>query len=271
MKVLNSFFTLSCFFFLTLAHAYADTRQEQIKTILEISGFNKLLQHIPDFSQGVLKQSSGALEPEVNSALSSAFSQAFTTEAVQQDIIKLINTHYDANYADAYIKILQSPLHTRVAQLERDINNPASRNEMLAFIAALENKPADATRTALIERLDKANRSSEFGVDLQATFFKAIFVAVNPVMDADMQISEDELGKMVAEVSKTFAESLRKNTRLTYLYTFRNISDAELTQYIEECESEAYRWAMQMLGNVMISALNQATDRAATIMTHNKQ
>ena len=96
-------------------------------------------------------------------------------------------------------------------------------------------------------------------------------MAIEPVMEADMRLGDGELEKMVNEVRTSLEEGLRKNTRLSFLYAFRDISDAELISYIEVCESEEYRWAIQLLGNAMISAINQAADRAALAMSQNNR
>lgn len=272
MKAVKSIISI-CLLALSVSAAASPTinKDEQINAILDKTGFNKLLQHIPSFSQSVLKQSSGALEPEMGSALSAAFSQAFATDVVQRDINRVINAHYNQSHATAYLKHLNSPLSQKMAKLESATNNPANREDFKAFAAALTNKPTPQSRSSLIEQLDKITRTTDFSIDMQTAFFKAIFVAIEPVMETDMRLGDGELEKMVNEVRTSLEESLRNNTRLSFLYAFRNVSDAELKQYIEICESDEYRWAIQLLGNAMISAINQAADRAALSMAQNNR
>ncbi len=270
MKAVKSIITVCLFGLLSLQPASATSgKDEQINAILDKTGFNKLLQHVPNFSQSVLKQSSGALEPEMGSALSAAFSQAFATATVQSDVNHVLKAHYNESHATAYLKHLNSPLSQKMARLESDTNNPDNRDDIKAFSAALANQPTAQSRSTLVERLDQATRTTDFSIDMQTAFFKAIFVAIEPVMEADMRLGEGELEKMVNEVRTSFEEGLRNNTRLSFLYAFRDISDEELKSYIEICESEEYRWAIQLLGNAMISAINQAADRAALSMSQN--
>ncbi|HHJ80592.1 MAG TPA: hypothetical protein ENJ65_03050, partial [Candidatus Tenderia electrophaga] len=189
MKAVKSIITVCLLGLLSLQSASASSsKDEQINTILEKTGFNKLLKHVPGFSQAVLKQSSGALEPEMSSALSAAFSQAFTTAAVQRDVTLLLNAHYDEANATAYLEHLNSPFSQKMAKLESDTNNPANREDIQAFSAALANQPVAQSRSALVERLDKATRTTDFSTDMQTAFFKAIFVAIEPVMEADMRL-----------------------------------------------------------------------------------
>ncbi len=118
--------------------AQAADKREQIDTMLEQSGFNKLLQYVPDFAQAVLRQSSGALEPEASSALSAAFSDAFATPAVQRDVIEILSAHYDEARASAYIEQLRSPISLRMAELERSTSDPANLDDVKAFAASLQ-------------------------------------------------------------------------------------------------------------------------------------
>jgi hypothetical protein len=266
MKAVKSILGTLLLCLLTL-QVQASDKQQQIDTILEQSGFNKLLQHVPDFAQAVLKQSSGALEPEINSALSAVFQDAFATDAVRQGVIEVIDAHYDESRANSYIQQLNSPLSRRMAELERTTSNPANAGDFRAFATTLDKTPPPESRSQLIKRLDQANRTTEFSIDMQTAFFKAIFVAIDPVMDADMRLADGELDKMVDEVRNSLDKSLRKNTRLAYLYAFRKVSDKELEGYIEMCESDSYRWAIQMLANAMISALSEAADHAAEAMS----
>lgn len=257
---------VAALFGLSLMPAAHANQNNDVNEILEQTGFNKLIQHIPDFAQSVLKQSSGALEPEMNSALSAAFNQAFASDAVKRDVTHTLNAHYNAEHAQGFLKQLQSPIAKKMGELESRTSDPALRSDMESFAKALSNKPAPKSRSALVARLDKANRTTDFSVDMQTAFFKAIFTAIDPVMEADMRISEDELGKMVNEVRNSLEENVAYSTKLSYLYAFRDISDEELTAYIELGESADYRWGIQLLGNAMISALNQASDRAALKM-----
>lgn len=269
MKFRTTLFTTLLLLFASLASA-AD-RDTEIKAIMAETGFDKLMEHAPDFAQNTLKQSSGALEPKVNSALSKAFNQSFAPAAVRRDVLTLINAHYDAKQAAGYLKQLQSPLAKKVAELERRTNDPANRDDFNAFAQALKSKPAAASRLKQIERLDKATRITDFGVDMQAAFFKAVFTAVNPVMDEEMRVGDSEMEKMVKEVRQSFSGAYKEGTQLSYLYTLRSLSDQELEEYIKMCESSNYRWGVQLLGNAMISALNQAAERAAVLMAQNNQ
>lgn len=246
--------------------AHADDNDAQVKRIVDRSGLEKLIKHVPQLAQGVLKQSSGALEPKVNSALSDAFNQAFQPETVQRNFMAVVRSHYDAKQADDYLKLVESPLARKMAQLERALNDPEQQNNLRHFAEQLQSKPIADNRQALIKRLDKANHTSQLRIDMEAAFFKAVFTAIEPVMEADMRLGEGEMQQMETEVRQSLQSPVELGTQAYYLYAFRDLSDSELQSYVELCESSAHRWAIQLLGNAMVSALNQGAQRAARIM-----
>lgn len=245
---------------------HADDSDAQLKKIIDRSGLEKLISHIPQLAQGVLKQSSGAIEPKMNSALSGAFNQAFQPELVQRDFAAILRSHYDAKQASDYLQLEENPLSRKVTQLERALNTPEQQKNLRQFAEQLQKKPATGKRPALIKRLDKANRTTELRIDMEAAFFKAVFAALDPVMESDMRLGEGELQQMETEVRQSLQEPVASGTQTYYLYAYRELSDAELKTYVELCETDAHRWAMQILGNAMVSALNQAGERAAKIM-----
>lgn len=270
-KLKSCLITTLLFCLASLSLANGAERDSQINTIMTETGFDKLMEHVPEFAQNTLKQSSGALEPKVNSALSKAFSHSFASSAVRKDVLALLQAHYNAKQAEGYLKQLQSPLSKKIAELERRTNDPANRDDFNSFAQALKSKPASPGRIKQIERLDKATRITDFGVDMQAAFFKAVFTAVNPVLEDEMRVGDSEMEKMVKEVRQSFSSAYKEGTQLSYLYTFRTLSDQELEAYIKLCESSDYRWGVQLLGNAMISALNQAAERAALLMAQSNQ
>ncbi len=269
MNSLKRFLPLLLVFTLTPVQASSSQSEgttAQIEQLLERTGFNKLLDRVPDFAQGVLKQSAGALDPEVNSAVSSVFERAFSRSNIRSDVMRTLRTHHDSRQAQAYLEILDTPLAMKMAKLERAPNQPENRSAFQAYVHQLGNEPAPASRLALIERLDQANRASDFSVDIQTSLFKAVFSAVDPIMEPEMRLGEGELERMVGEIRESLGEDIRNRTQASYLYAFRDVPDSDLETYVRLCESEPHRWAIQLLGNAMISALNRAGERSALLM-----
>jgi len=251
--------------------SYAQSDEQHIQEILDRTGFNKLLDYVPQLSQNILKQSAGTLDPEVTSALNGAFQRAFTSRAVRRSVLATVRGHFDADKAEQYLTQLNSPLAQQMAALERLPNQAENQAAFQTYASQLQSSPAAAPRQALIERLDTANNTTGFSVELQTALFKAVFAAVDPILDDDMKLSEGELDKMVTEVRESLHKDTQFRTHASYLFAFKDLTDAELNSYVELCESSQHRWAIQLLGNAMVSALNQSGERAALFMAQSAE
>lgn len=267
MRLNKTLHILSVTLFLLLTPpAFAQNNEVQIQSLLERTGFTRLLAHVPDFAQGVLKQSAGALDPEVNSALSAAFSQSFSTKNIRRKVLQTIQSHFDQEKAIEYLTLLDSPLAKEMAELERTPNQAEHKETFQKFILGQQSNPAVPERIELIKRLDDANNTTNFSVNMQTAFFKAVFSAVDPIMDTDMRLAKGELDKMVAEVRESLFQDIQKRTQLSYLYAFHTVDIKKLEEYIQLNESDNHRWAIQLLGNAMLSSLNQAAEHSAILM-----
>ena len=241
---------------------------ERIDHILDSSGFNKLLTRVPDFAQAVLRQSSGALDPEVNSELGAAFAAAFDSERVRSDVVGVVASHYEQDQAEAYLQLVQTPLAQQMTVLERVTSDEGQQEAFRGFVAALATHPAAAHRSALVEQLDNANRASAFSIDMQTAFFRAVFTAIEPVLGEDMALEPGELDRMVEEVRQSLSEVTVERTRNAYLFAFRDVDDGRLQAYVELCQAAEYRWMVGLLGNALVASINEAGERAALHMVH---
>ncbi len=256
-----------CTLLIATSPLQAQTTQASIDSILENTGINKLINASPRLALAALKQSAFAIdEPKVNSQLSGAFSNAFTPERIKRDISAQLSRNMDQPLADRYLDLLTEPLWMKHAKMERASSDPKNAQEMMAYAETLNQQAAPASRMALIERLDSANRTSEFSTQLQLAFFRSVFRAINPVLDADMKIDDEELEKMQDEVRKTIAGDIKKHVQHSYLYAFRTLNDAELAGYVQLSESETNRQSNQLLTRAIIHSIDKAAQRAARTM-----
>lgn len=247
--------------------AQAQTNQATIDKILEDTGINRLIAASPRLALAALKQSAFAVdEPKVNSQLNGAFTNAFTQKKIKRDISNQLSRNIDQALAERYLNLLSKPEWAKLAKMERASSDPKNRDDMMKFAESLKQQAAPASRMTLVERLDKANRTSEFSVNLQLAFFRSVFRAINPVLDADMKIDNEELGKMQDEVRKTISKDIKQHVQFSYLYAFRTLADAELAQYVELSESKTNTDSNAQLTKAIINSIDSAAQRAAHSM-----
>ena len=260
----NCLLIVSAALLLIALPAQAQTNPATIDKIVEETGINRLIAATPSLALAALKQSAFAVdEPKVNSQLNGAFRNAFTTENIERDIRNQLTQNMTQSLADHYLVLLSKPEWIKPAKMERASSDPKNREEMMRFAEALKQQAAPAPRMALIERLDQANRTSEFSTNLQLAFFRSVFSAINPVLDADMKIDEEELGTMQDEVRKTISQDIKQHVQFSYLYAFRTLDDTELSRYVELSESKTNMRSNALLTKAVIDSIDKAAQRAA--------
>ncbi len=254
----------------TALPSHAQTSLDVVDQMIEGTGIDKLISATPRLAIAALKQSAFAVEdPTVNSQLNGAFTNAFTVQKIKQDINQQLHHNMQQSLADDYLKLLANPVWKEISKLERASSDPANSQDMITFAEKIKHQPASQSRMFLIKRLDDANRTSEFSINLQLAFFRSVFSAINPVLDADMKIDSEELEKMQDEVRKSIAENIKQHVQLSYLYAFKTINDAALEDYVKLSEGDVNRNSNQHLTKAIIDAIDKASERAAQTMRRN--
>lgn len=253
---------------LSMGQVHAQSDERNIDALMELTGFNDLVERVPEFAGETLSQTEGALDHQSHQMLELAFGESYRPELIQQDVEQILTERYQPGPMENYLAILRSPLAQEMAELESTIGNT---DEMHAFLDQLESNPPSDYRLALVERLDDANNATGFAVDMHASFFRGVFQALDPMLAPEMRLAEPELESMVQEVKATLEPIIHNATLVTYLYAFRDVSDAQLEQYVALYESPDAKWGVTLLDEAMLQALADAGDRAADVVREQVQ
>ncbi len=246
--------------FSLFAHAVAaESRSAQIDAMLQLTGLEKLLEHVPGFAGDALAQGRGAIDPEVWQRLQRHLPTAFSAEYVRRSLRNHLRERLEPAAAAAYLDFLRSPLARTFAEQERLA--AGSHEGFRQFIDGLPKDFKASSRGRLLVRLDKATRTSLFSVDMQTAFFRAIFRAVDPLLEEDMRLREGELERMASEVRNSLMGPTQEMTLYSFAYAYRQISDGQLRMYVEKYESDSARWGVVTLGEAVMLALEDAGTR----------
>lgn len=243
--------------FLLLFTVTASAQGAEIKQAMELTGMDRLVAFLPQLSNQVLEQSRGALEPAQFEQVESLFQTHFSDQALEQAVNAQLQKHYDSKTYQRYVQALNTPLAQKVAALEK--SDPQQR---YAWIGEQKSKNfTDAPRKTLLEELDKAGYASEFGVELQTAFFRAVFVAVNPQLEADMRIDDEELQRMVNEVYNGLIGPTRESTLWNYYYTFKDQDVSVIKDYLTLQQSNDMQAGNQWLRNAVMTAIEEQSKK----------
>jgi len=208
-----------------------------IETLMVKSGLNKQLeQTAPMFQAGMAQQNqeSKALSPEEINELSGIAARAFDPKTLKENVQKYLQANLSETDIQAALAWLNSPLGERITRLEEDGSTPAAYAEMQKMAGSLTG---NAGRVELARKLDNAVKATETGLavalNIQTAMIAALTSGTAPEMRPTMDNIEKEMGKNKGQIR--FA--IEQATLLSFLYSYRGLSDAEIGKYIDFANS----------------------------------
>jgi hypothetical protein len=87
---------------------------------------------------------------------------------------------------------------------------------------------------------------------------KVLLHAINPALPSNKQLGSAQLQNLLDALRMQIEQNMQQFTTITYLYTYRSLSDTELQQYISHYESPAGQWVANTTYEAVMAALGDA-------------
>lgn len=242
-----------------------------IKKVMAQSHTEQQIKSIADFAIAELDLRKDVLASKDYQELKSILNSAFDAKQLHQDVTQTWRKRFQAERFETWSAQLQSPLFTKMSRLELQVSSTQGFEDMMAFAERQKSKPPTQSRQDLIARLDTATASSELAIRGQLAVLGAFLKAINPSLPDNKQLNDTTLQKILDTTRAQIEPSLREIATITYLYTYRNVSDADLNSYVGAYESDVGKWFMQLNRDSISEALSAATLRAKKLIEQHLQ
>lgn len=225
--------------------AYAQNKNQLIQTIYLKSGMDQQVKQLPLAIQAGVDQAFREdvrikqLSQKAKLAISGSVQEAFTIDRLKKTIINEIRETLTIEDLDKVMVWLESKIGTKCAQLEETASTPEALSEIQQFAVQIQKSPPAADRVSILKKLDSAVKSTEANVEIMMNTQLAVAVAIVASLPLEQQKPLDDI---VAELEKNrpqFEVMMRSQTLLFALYTYQNLTNAELEKYIEFAISPA--------------------------------
>ena len=214
----------------------ADPRS--VETLMIKSGLDKQLEQVgPMVQAGMIQQNQGAshaLSPEEMNALSNLTGRAFDAKALREKVQKHIQANLSETDIQAALSWLRSPLGEKITKLEEDASTPAAYAEMQNMAGKLAG---NAGRVELARKLDNAVKATEAGVAVALNIQTAMIAALTSGAAPEKRPTMENIEKEVIKNRGQIQSAIEQSTLLSFLYTYRSLSDAELGKYLDFANS----------------------------------
>jgi len=240
-----------------LAHA-ATPDQATLDRLYERSGMEAQFTTLPETMRDAFLQGL-AMGPEMNipearlEMLGDRVAGFYAPEDFRTAVEASLRKEMSAEQAQAVLAWLESPLGERITDVEEAAVGPDAYEKTQAYAAALDEGSVPEARVELLRELDEAVNLTETSVEIGVHAQLAAALAANAVQPPERRLEPAQVMAIV-EGSRGMIESMtREQVLLSLLYTYRDLSEAELRGYIEFANSPA--------GNTFNRVVSQAMSR----------
>jgi len=266
MKRHRSFCLLLLFCIVWLpVFAYSADKDRIVQELMEKSGIQEQVRQIPLSFQYSFRQNSRLkqLPNEYYKPIEDAISEAFDPQIILRKIEQRLNKNLSEKEIEKTLEWLNSVLGMKITELEKESAKPGAMQDQASNMQALLNDPDAPERLKFIQRIEKATRSTDIGTDLVLNMQISLLLALNSLAQPELQKTYEEIAAIVNTQRNAVKEALSQQAISGFLYTYRDLSNAEFEQYITFIESDTGRKYHDVSLNALSDALIAACQKYA--------
>lgn len=237
-------------------------REALITEALEISGTKHALETIPAHIRAQLDVRQTPIKPEEKARIVKILGDAFRTDVLYGAVRAAFKANYDPSRMGFVIGQLRTPLFRKVAALEVAASEPGAKQDLERFAIGLQGDVPKPARVALVQRYEASMRSAELQIEMGVVAFRAVSRSLEPVLPPEKRPTAREMDS-AERTLRAKQDSLVRDALVRWLYTFRSLTDEELTEYVAFAETDAGRWFVTTQRKGLLDAMRTAMDAAA--------
>jgi hypothetical protein len=255
---------------LSLAQPDQPHRDSLIAEMLNLSGARRQTEQMPISVHDVFTEMKLDVDAGTTGRIKKMIDESYHADSIYSSLFRHIRKNFDNAHITALIQWLRTPKTQKVVQLEIEAGTPAARYQISRLAAQLRSNPPSESRMSLIRRLDNASGSSEFMVDLTVSTFRTLMEVYNRTRQEDEQIPQVQITKAIENMRKQLPVLSKTATSVIFLYTYRSLRDAELSEYIDFYASQSGKWYWKVVTGGLSEALKSSAARMAKMMAAKK-
>ncbi len=216
-----------------------------IRQVLELSGIERRIKEIPSYITAELLRNKDTLDPEVYAQAGKLIGSSYQPDDLYQALVNRLNNKADKEQFRLLLEKLRTPVLKKVFRAQEDARKPEAAQAKADFIAHLELYQPTQERVDLLQKLDLATAASEIDIKMQLLAFRDCLSAVNLCYAPERRTPPEAIDTSVnATYTKLLAAS-HNSVFINSLFTYRDISEGELKEYLAFSESPLGKWFLK--------------------------
>jgi hypothetical protein len=178
--------------------------------------------------------------------------QTFSPDTLRSNMQQSLARSLDQERTRILLAWLRTPLSQRIVALESGSATADHQVQMISFINRLPSTPPVPARLTLIHRLERAGDVAQGSAIVMEAAGAALRRTLRPFVAPAGIAQRDGDGQ---QVGSTLDENYRLRIMLSLLFTYHDLSDAELGRYVDVLESPTGRWFTQLSHSAFLASL----------------
>lgn len=184
------------------------------------------------------------LAPRPKAIFSQLLDKSFNRDSLAAFAELYLRHHADTRKTEEALAWLNTPVVQRVHKEHRKALQPSAYKKIAAFVRKATTDPKTKKRRELLHSF----------MEEQAKATTEVTIALTRQALSVLNTLPSEQQPLTAEEITTMAESMRADVLAynqgtlegLYLYVFRSVSDGDMQQYLDGCQSELGQWLNQL-------------------------
>ena len=231
----------------------SQTTIADVDELLELSPLRAQLEALAGGINAQLREAHGQLDAHDRGVVDRVAARHFDSGILFARVRLALGRNVDPARLDATLAWYRSPLGRRI-----------TRHEIAAFLAgrAAVVSPSDE-RVALVQLLDERRGVSETALDVAMALMRSLARVAEPLRPAHLRVSRDQLESQLTLARIQGFTPIRIACLQDMLLAYAELTDAELTAYLEFLESPAGQWYTGAMNEAVVDAASVAAGLAA--------
>ena len=134
---------------------------------------------------------------------------------------------------------LRSPVARKITQAENDALSPEAQAGLLVYAQNMQQNQPPQERVVIIEEFIEAADMVDNAINIAMELFEGITASMNSAFPEENRIDQSRIRSLVERIRPTIEKQMEQNIRVSTYYTYRDISNEEISAYIDFLDSES--------------------------------
>jgi hypothetical protein len=246
---------------LTASEQTDEENQDSIEIFFQLSGLEVQIRELTSIILEQYYEEINLVPAEARSIVEDKILQAFDQDQLVRDARRFLLEEDAAHHVEEVNRWLGSPLTKRMNELELASNEPENLPEREAWFDLLEEQVPPQSRLEIIRVLEEQTNATYYLVSIVSKMYITLIRTINPYMSAEDQIPNERFEQIRMSIMSELMPLYRNVTLAMNLYTYRGVSDDDLSEYVSFYETDAGQWFVEVSYEVIDEVLNEATRR----------